>query len=170
MEYTRSASPGRSQENSDHKWFMNKIVNPLVRLILRSPLHKLFSGSLLIITCCGRKTGREYSLPVQYAQAGNIIYIVPGMPEQKTWWRNLNEAAPVQLTLRGQNLAGNAVVLKPEADSEAILDGFGAYLQRFPALIKYQHIHVEADGSFNPEELRLAARQAVIIRVELNQE
>jgi hypothetical protein len=64
-------------------WFMNKIINPLVRLILRSPLHGLMSGTLLVITCCGRKTGRKYSLPVQYTQAGKTIYIVPGMPEKK---------------------------------------------------------------------------------------
>lgn len=149
-------------------WFMNKIANPLVRLVLRSPLHTLMSGTLLIITCCGRRTGQEYSLPVQYAQAGNIIYIIPGMPEQKTWWRNLKEAAPVQLTLRGQNLTGNAVVLKPEADPEAILAGFGVYLRRFPALLKSHHISFEADGSYNPTELRLAAMQAVLIRVELS--
>ncbi len=148
-------------------WFMNKILNPLVRLILRSPLHKLMSDTLLIITCCGRKTGREYSLPVQYAQSGNIIYIVPGMPEKKTWWRNLKEASPVQLSLRGQSVAGKAVVLKPETDSEEILAGVGLYLRRFPALIKVHHIGVEADGSFNAEELRRAAMQAVIIRVEL---
>jgi deazaflavin-dependent oxidoreductase (nitroreductase family) len=151
-------------------WFMNKIVNPLVGLILCSPLHRLMSGMLLIITYCGRKTGREYRLPVQYAQTGKIITIVPGMPEQKTWWRNLREAATVHLTLRGKYLAGNAVVLKPEADSEAILAGFETYLRRFPALIKSLHIGMEADGSLNPAELLRAARQAVIVRVELNRE
>jgi deazaflavin-dependent oxidoreductase (nitroreductase family) len=150
-------------------WFMNKIINPLVRLILRSPVHKIMSDTLLIITCCGRKTGREYSLPVQYAQTGNILYIVPGMPKQKTWWRNLIEAAPVQLTLRGQHVAGTARVLKPETDSEAILEGFGLYLRHFPALIKSHNIPMAADGSFNAEGLRRAAAQAVIIRVELNQ-
>ena len=70
-------------------WFMNKIANPLVCLVLRSSLHRLMSATLLLITYRGRKTGREYSLPVQYAQAGNLIYIMPGLPEQKTWWRNL---------------------------------------------------------------------------------
>jgi len=136
---------------------------------LRSPVHKIMSDTLLIITCCGRKTGREYSLPVQYAQTGNILYIVPGMPKQKTWWRNLIEAAPVQLTLRGQHVAGTARVLKPETDSEAILEGFGLYLRHFPALIKSHNIPMAADGSFNAEGLRRAAAQAVIIRVELNQ-
>ena len=129
--------------------FMNKIVNPLVRFILRSPLHGMMSNSLLIITCCGRKTGREYYLPVQYAQAGNIIYIVPGMPEQKTWWRNLKEAAPVKLILRGQRVAGNAVVLKADTDAEAILEGFGVFLRRFPAMAKVIGIRRAADGSFS---------------------
>ena len=150
-------------------WFMNKIVNPVVRLILRSRLHKMMSASLLIITCCGRKSGRAYSLPVQYAQAGNIIYIVPGWPEQKTWWRNLKEAASVQLILRGQAIAGNARVLKADTDADAIVAGFDLYLRRFPAAAKVHQLLPAADGSFKAEELRRAALQAVIIHVELNQ-
>ena len=149
-------------------WFMNKIVNPSVRLILGSPLHKLMSDKLLLINYRGRKSGMEYSLPVQYVQTGNSIYIVPGMPEQKTWWRNLKEATPVRLTLRGQNLAGTARVLKPEPDSEAILEGLGVFLQRFPAMAKVQQNHRAANGRFTAEELHLAAKKAVIIRVEVS--
>ena len=150
-------------------WFMNKIANPLVGLILRSRLHGLMSAALLIITYRGRKTGRKFSLPVQYAQDGNIIYIVPGMPEQKTWWRNLKGGAPVQLSLRGETLTGNAILLKPDTDTEAIITGFGLYIQRFPALVKYHHVRIEPDGRFNGEDLRLAAAGVVIIRVELQQ-
>jgi deazaflavin-dependent oxidoreductase (nitroreductase family) len=166
MENKAIASP--AGKVSSPMTFMNKIVNPMVGLILRSPLHGLMSGSLLIISCCGRKTGREYHLPVQYAQAGKILYIVPGMPERKTWWRNLKEAAPVKLTLRGQSLAGNAVVLKADTEADAIMEGFGVFLRRFPAMAKVNHIGLAADGSFNAEELREAAAKAVIIRVKLD--
>ena len=148
-------------------WFMNKILNPLVILILRSPLHALMSTSLLLITCCGRKTGKTYTLPVQYAQAGNSIYIVPGMPEKKTWWRNLKEDSTVQLTLRGRNLPGNSHLLRPDTDSSEILKGFGAYIQRFPALVKVHRIRTENGGNLNLEDLSRAAMQAVILRVEL---
>ena len=148
-------------------WFMNKILNPLVILILRSPLHALMSTSLLLITCCGRKTGKTYTLPVQYAQAGNSIYIVPGMPEKKTWWRNLKEDSTVQLTLRGRNLPGNSHVLRPDSDAAEILKGFGAYIQRFPALVKVHRIRTENGGNLNLEDLSRAAMQAVILRVEL---
>ncbi len=46
-------------------WFMNKVANPFVRLILRSPLHGTMSAGLLLITYHGRKSGKEYTLPVQ---------------------------------------------------------------------------------------------------------
>jgi deazaflavin-dependent oxidoreductase (nitroreductase family) len=148
-------------------WFMNKIANPFVRLILRSPLHGLFSAALLLITYRGRKTGKQYSLPVQYVQDANHIYIIPGAPEQKTWWRNLQAGAPVQVTLRGKTLTGNGFLLEHDADAEIILKGFGLYLQRFPVLAKYHHIRIEADGNFNEVDLRQAAETVVMIRVEL---
>ena len=46
-------------------WLMNHLVNPIVRLILRSPLHRLVSGSILLITYQGRKSGKTYTLRVQ---------------------------------------------------------------------------------------------------------
>ncbi|MGB8214429.1 MAG: nitroreductase/quinone reductase family protein [Anaerolineales bacterium] len=161
---------GRSGQRNSSMWFMNKVANPLVGLILRSRLHALMSASMLIITYRGRKTGREYSLPVQYAQDGNHIFIVPGMPEQKTWWRNLKGGLPIQLRLRGKSLNGKGSVLDPKIDPETIFEGLSVYLRRFPALVQNQHIQVESDGSFNPEELRLAAKKTVIICVELSQE
>lgn len=148
-------------------WFMNKIANPFVRLILRSPLHGLMSAALLLISYRGRKTGKEYSLPVQYAQEGDTLYIVPGAPEQKTWWRNLQDGVPVQVTLRGKTLTGNGILLKQDAEAEIILKGFVLYLQRFPALPQYHHVRVEADGNFNEADLRKAAEMVVMIRVEL---
>src|SRR5262245_26793300 len=70
-------------------WFMNKFANPFVKLILRSPLHGLMSAAVLLVSYRGRKSGKKYTLPVQYVQDGNNIYIVPGYPEKKTWWHNL---------------------------------------------------------------------------------
>jgi deazaflavin-dependent oxidoreductase (nitroreductase family) len=149
-------------------WFMNKIANPFVRLVLRSPLHGLFSAALLLIAYRGRKTGKQYSLPVQYVQDANHIYIIPGAPEQKIWWRNLQAGAPVQVTLRGKTLTGNGILLKQDTDAEIILKGFGLYLQRFPALVKFYNVRSEANNTFNPEDVCKAAERVVMIRVELS--
>ena len=90
------------------------------------------------------------------------------MPGQKTWWRNLKEAAPVQLTCRGKRLAGNAVVLKAELEADASTAGLGVFLRRFPTMAKVIGIRSAADGSFGAEELQEAAMKAVVIRVELS--
>ena len=149
-------------------WFMNKIANPFVRLILRSPLHGMMSDTLLLITYRGRKSGRKYSLPVQYVQDGNQIYIVPGAPEQKIWWRNLKDGAAVQIVLRGKTLNGNGILLKQDANAETIVKGSCLYLKRFPALAKYYNVRFEADGTFKLGDVRQAAASVVMIRVELD--
>jgi deazaflavin-dependent oxidoreductase (nitroreductase family) len=150
-------------------WFMNKIANPLVGWTLRSRLHTLLSASLLLLTYRGRKSGREYRLPVQYAQDGQRIFILPGQPENKTWWRNFKDETPVTLTLRGKTRKGKARLLDGQADTQTALDGLAAYLRLFPALAKAHKVRTESDGSFNPVDLEAAAAAARIICVTLNE-
>jgi hypothetical protein len=148
-------------------WFMNKILNPLIRLILNSPLHGLLSAGLLLITYRGRKSGREFTLPVQYTEAGQKIYIIPGMPEQKTWWRNLKGGLPVKLTLRGQVLNGEGLVLDPQNEAAEILTATELSLKRSAKLAKMYHVRTEVDGSLNAEDLRQAAEKMILVRVSL---
>jgi deazaflavin-dependent oxidoreductase (nitroreductase family) len=148
-------------------WFMNKIANPLVRLILRSPLHGMMSSALMLITVHGRKSGREYTLPVQYVQEGKIIYIVPGAAEKKTWWRNLRGGATVNFRLRGKQLQGHATLLEGETDAESIAEAFLRYLNRFPPSAKIHSIRIKPDGSFDFQDIRNEAKSLVIVRVDI---
>ena len=149
-------------------WFMNKFVNPLMRMILRSPLQSWFGQGLLLLTYHGRMSGKEYSLPVQYVQDGPKLYIVPGMAEQKTWWRNMQGGLPVQVTLQGTTLPGRAVLLKQESEQEAIAGGLALYLQRFPSLAKTYRVRVGADGSFDDGDINQAATATRMVCVHLN--
>jgi deazaflavin-dependent oxidoreductase (nitroreductase family) len=150
-------------------WFMNKIANPIVGWVLRSRVHTLLSASLLLLTYRGRKSGQEYRLPVQYAQDGGRIFILPGQPEMKTWWRNFKEETPVTITLRGKVIGGTAHLLEAPADSQIAQDGLRAYLRRFPGLGKLHQVRMEADGSFDPGELQKAAAAARIICITLSE-
>lgn len=146
---------------------MNKIANPFVKLILRSPLHAWMSAALLLITYRGRKSGKEFTLPVQYVQDGNHIYILPGYAEKKTWWRNLKGGADVQVTLKGQTRSGVGILLEREADAEEILKGFGLYMRQIPPSAKIHNVRIEADGQPNPDDLREAVKNILMIRVAL---
>jgi hypothetical protein len=148
-------------------WFMNKIANPFVRLILRSPFHGMLSAALLLITYHGCKSGKEYTLPVQYALDNKTIYIIPGTPEKKIWWRNLCSSAPVQILLAGKLLSGEANVLEGNNGTELVTRALDFYLQRFPATAKMYNIRTRQDGSFDRDDLRRAASSIVIVRVNL---
>ena len=97
-----------------------------MRALLRSPLHGLLSGSLLLVTYTGRRTGRTFTIPVLYAEVGVDLVVYVGRSREKVWWRNLRGGAPVRVRLRGEELAGTgtAVVDDPELREK--------YLARFP--------------------------------------
>jgi hypothetical protein len=148
-------------------WFMNKILNPLLGLILRSPLHGMLSAGLLLITYRGKKSGKEYTLPVQYLQSGNQIYIIPGMPEKKTWWCNLKGGLPVKLTLRGQLVHGNGLVLEQSRDAVEIRTVTELALKRSARLAKTLQVRLEADGSPNAADLQQLVEKIILTRIDL---
>jgi len=92
---------------------MNRVVNPGLKLILRSPLHRLASGRFALITYTGRKSGRQYTIPTFYRDEGDEVKIAVGWPERKVWWRNLRgDGGPVTLVVRGQELHGHAMATR----------------------------------------------------------
>ena len=149
-------------------WFMSHLINPLVQLILKSPLHPIMSGTVLLLMYHGRKSGRNYQLPVQYVQDGKTVYILPGAPEQKTWWRNLIGGAPVQLVIRRKVITGQAELLRGQADEAAITNALGLYFRRFPASAKLHQVTANLDGSYAGEDLRRAAQAVILVRVNLS--
>jgi hypothetical protein len=85
-------------------------INPLVRSLLRSPLHRLASRRLALISYTGRRSGRRITIPVGYEIAGLQVTISLGSPERKVWWRSLTgTGAPVELVIRGRRRTGHAI-------------------------------------------------------------
>ncbi len=105
---------------------LQNLGNPFVRALLRSRLHGILSGSLLLVTYTGRRTGRTFTIPVLYAEDGADLLVFVGRSAEKVWWRNLSGGAPVHVRLRGRELAGTAtaVVGDPELGER--------YVARFP--------------------------------------
>ncbi len=103
---------------------------PIRARLLRSRLHGLLSGSLLLVTYTGRRSGRTFTIPVLYAEDGSDLLVYVGRSAEKVWWRNLGGGAPVHVRLRGQELAGTAtaVVDDPELQER--------YVERFPRAAK----------------------------------
>lgn len=138
-----------------------RLLNTVMRGILRSPLHRVVSGRIVVITVTGRKTGAVYRIPVGYVDHDGALLIGTA----GTWRRNLPAAAeaPVPILLRGRHRQAHAEVITGEARCAEL---YRAILARNPVHGRYAKIRVESDGSPNPADLRAAlARGIAVVRL-----
>jgi hypothetical protein len=148
-------------------WATNHLANPIMRQLLRGPAGHRLSRRLALIRYPGHRTGRIYELPVQYARSGNRIWILPGSPEHKTWWRNLRGGAEVHLVLARRNIRGHAVVLDRSRPPE-LAEGLTAYLHAVPQARRAIGLPKHASPSPGDAELRQISDSAVLVRVDLD--
>jgi len=85
--------------------------NAVVLAMLRSPVHRLLSGLAIELRYIGRRSGREYVLPVQYVRTGDRLVVRPQGAQRKSWWRNFRTPGPVRVRLAGQVYHGTAHVV-----------------------------------------------------------
>jgi hypothetical protein len=81
-----------------------KIANQLVKLLLRSPMHRLISHSLLLLTFTGQKSGKRYTIPLGYAHRGDTLMLFT----DHNWYKNLLAQSEVKVRLQGKELSGIA--------------------------------------------------------------
>lgn len=80
-------------------------INPLVKAILRSPLHRLPSCILLIVTFKGRRSGEACTTPAGDEQRDRSLYITA--QTDRVWWRIPRGGAPVPVSPRGRRGEGS---------------------------------------------------------------
>ncbi|MFW0785845.1 nitroreductase/quinone reductase family protein [Gordonia sp. CPCC 206044] len=85
----------------------NKGVTPLLRL---PGIGSALSGSMTVLHYTGRKSGKQFELPVGYRRKGDEVIVGVAMPDRKTWWRNFSgDGAPISVDLDGGTRTGHAV-------------------------------------------------------------
>lgn len=136
------------------------IINPTVRLLLRSPLHWFWSRSLLLITFTGRKTRKVYTTPVRYLKSGEAVWSFTSV--ESKWWRNLKGGAAVRLRIQGEESAYRAEVVTDAPD--AIRVALGEFLAHFPQDAPYYDIGVGSDRRPIDTDLAHAATRTVWVR------
>ena len=76
MNPTRTSAPAGGSRQAPILDFLYRIANPTVGAILRSPLHGVMSGSLLLLTFTGRRSGRRITTPVGYQREGDTLRLL----------------------------------------------------------------------------------------------
>lgn len=117
-----------------------KYFNYFMVFLWRLGMGKLLSawpevfGQYMVITHHGRKSGREYRTPVNYAEVNGEIYCTAGFGKGSDWYRNILTNPQVEIWLPDGWYVGSAEELKLDAVSLPLLrsvlvhSGFAAYM------------------------------------------
>jgi hypothetical protein len=138
-------------------------ANDIIAAILRSPLHGVLSGSTMLITVTGRKTGRAITLPVNYAQSGKRVLVTS--LAKRTWWRNLIGGAPVTVLLQGKTRRGTGCAIT--GIDAAVGQELKAFLAMRPDWAKQFGVRKHPDGTFDADDLTRTTHERVVVDIEL---
>jgi hypothetical protein len=142
---------------------MNKNSFPI--WLLRSPLHGMMSGSTLLITLTGRKSGKLIVVPVNYWQEGSTLWTTS--KRDRTWWRNLGGGANVAIRLRGRDFNGFGELL---LDEKVVAQKLTELLSLKLDNAHFFDVRLNPDKTLNVEDVPRAAKIRLIVKVLLDSE
>jgi len=135
--------------------------NPYVKWLLRSPFHKLISGSVMLLEVRGVKSGKVIQVPVNFIRLDEDILVVSR--KERTWWRNLRRQAKVTLFIERTPMTGLATAYE---DAKTVRENFLAMLQ---ANQTYRNaLGVQLDGQGQPVDAAKfdeTAEPLVLVRI-----
>lgn len=145
---------------------MNRLfafINPIVVVMARSILHRVLSHQVVVLEFSGRRSGRRYTLPVSYLRRDGEVLC---MTERNgIWWRNLQGAVPVQLTLDGRSVA--AISQVEVEDDEQVAAALRLFCLRSRISAYFAGVGFDSDGEPNSMDLVRAAERHVLITLTL---
>ena len=75
-----------------------RVANPMVRFMLRTPLAGPLRGQLMVLNFKGRKSGRQFSIPVSAHRIDNALYAIANA----TWKHNFRDGADADVLHDGK--------------------------------------------------------------------
>ena len=100
-----------------------RVLNAVMRILLRSPLHRLRSGRVVLLGFRGRRSGRRYLMPVSYWEPRPSQVVCLTSATWSRWWQNL-DGAEVVVWLRGHERSGHAELIGDPGSRRQLVSGF----------------------------------------------
>ncbi len=140
---------------------MVKILNPVMRAILASPLHAIASKGLLVLHVRGRRSGKVYDVPVgRHELDGQLLAYGGG-----GWRVNLRGGADLQVTIDGRRRRAHAEL---EEDPARVAEVFLRLLTDLgPKKANRVGLSVNVDRAPTLDEVREGTRGRAIVVITL---
>lgn len=88
-----------------------RLINPVMGLLLRSPLAGVAGRQFMVLRFTGRKTGRPYSIPLSAHVIDDQLYALSGAP----WKQNFRGGSPVDVVYDGTTTAMRGELIRDRA-------------------------------------------------------
>jgi hypothetical protein len=141
-----------------------RVVNPVIKVLLRSPLHRPFSRHLMLLAFRGRKTGKTYEVVVGRHELDGAL-LVPTGTTGRRWRLNFRGRTSVEVTLEGRRQRGwGELVEEPDEVArvhQLLLDRVG------PKNARRLGLRVNVDREPTEEELKVPLAGRGVVRIEL---
>ena len=159
---TAATQPARIIRSTVPSRRVLRTINPFVSMMLRSPLHQILSGQVLLLTFTGRKTGKLFTIPVGYTREGDTLALF----SSKSWYKNLRGGHPIVVHLQGRGRTGRAEVIE---EREAVVEAAERLVAKYGLKETGRRIGLALDISPSPttDELAAAMEGRVVIRIIL---
>ncbi len=140
--------------------------NRLIVAFLKSPFYRLLGKNIMVIVYQGRKSGKEYSVPVNFArlQQNGEEFLVTTSLRTRKWWRNFRNSTAANVLLEGQYRPAHLQICE---DAAPVMEHFDQLLRAYPQYARFLNVKLAEDGSPLPNELERLAQERVVIRTQL---
>jgi hypothetical protein len=126
-----------------------RVANVPMRAVLSLPFPTPLSGRLMLLEYTGHKTGKRYRQPLSYVRADDVL-LTPG---GGIWTRSLAGGRTVLVRIGGRRVQLRPELVSDPAEVNKLLTRMAALN---PALVRFVPLPRAADGTFEPEPLRVA--------------
>lgn len=140
-------------------------LNPPMRALLRSPIHRIASANLAILNYHGRKSGRRFSTPLSFVREGSTVRFLSS--HNTAWWKNFRDGpTPVEIEIGRESHLGRARVW--DEDSETLRNGVRRFLTALPRDAVVYGISLGSDRKPLEADIERTADHVVLVEVELD--
>lgn len=141
-----------------------RVVNPVIKALLRSPLHRPFSSHLMLLSFRGRKTGRTYEVVVGRHEIDGALVVPTGTTGRK-WRLNFRGGAPAEVMIEGKRRRGRGELIE---DSEEVTRVHQLLLGRV-GLKNARRLGLTVNVNRRPtdDELKATLAGRGVVRIEL---
>ena len=139
-------------------------LNPPMRALLRSPLHRIASSNLCLISYKGRRSGRAFTTPLSFMREGKIVRLLSS--HQTRWWLNFQDGpTDVEVEIAQETFQGRAEAILEDGDR--LRDGVRTFLTAVPRDARVYGIKLDRDRRPREADVERAAGHVVLVEIKL---